>query len=80
VPEYRLVFSSSSEESPTRSVAFTGRNPAEALLIAQRYHGPAELWSADQYICTLRRTGDEGQLWVISGDMPATSIVRVEPL
>lgn len=66
MPNYRLVFRGSPNESPIKSVSFRGKDPGEALLIAQRHACPVELWSEDHHICTLNRAGDEGQVWVIS--------------
>lgn len=66
MPNYRLVFKNSSKESPIRSVNFHGKDPGEALLIAQRHKCPVELWSDDRHLCTLSRSGGEGQVWVIS--------------
>lgn len=65
MPDYRLVFKNSPKDSPIKSVNFRGKDPGEALLIAQRHKCPVELWSDDQHLCTLSRTG-EGQVWIIS--------------
>lgn len=64
---YRLIFRGPRNGRPFSSVTFVGDDPAEALLLAQRYESPAELWVEDQFLCTLQRTGDRGELWVISG-------------
>jgi hypothetical protein len=48
-------------------VSFVGDDPAEALLLAQRYDSPAELWVEDKFLCRLERTGERGELWVIHG-------------
>lgn len=66
--DYRLVFRDSSTANAVRSISFSGENPSDALAIAQRYEGPAELWSNDGFICTLRHSGHESPLWTISGD------------
>ena len=66
VPDYRLVFRGSPKDSPIKSVSFHGKDPGEALLIAQQHKCPVELWSEDHHICTLSRAGNEGQVWVIS--------------
>lgn len=66
MPNYRLVFKSSPKESPIKSVSFRGKDPGEALLIAQRHKCPVELWSEGEHICTLDRAGNEGQVWIIS--------------
>lgn len=66
MPNYRLVFKNTRDESPIKSVSFHGKDPGEALLIAQRHKCPVELWSDKQHICTLSRSGAEGQVWVIS--------------
>lgn len=66
MPDYRLVFRGSPNEYPIKSVSFRGKDPGEALLIAQRYKCPAELWSEGHHICTLNSAGNEGQVWVIS--------------
>lgn len=66
MPNYRLVFRGSPTESPIKSVSFRGKDPGEALLIAQRHTCPVELWSEDHHICTLNRAGNEGQVWIIS--------------
>jgi hypothetical protein len=72
VPNYRLVFRSSPKESPIKSVSFRGKDPGEALLIAQRHKCPVELWSEDEHICTLSRAGSEGLVWIISNREAAT--------
>lgn len=66
MPNYRLVFKHAPKESPIKSVNFHGKDPGEALLIAQRHQCPVELWSDNQHLCTLSRSGVEGQVWIIS--------------
>lgn len=65
MPHYRLIFAAG-EGQETRSVSFEGQDAAEALLIAQRHKGPAQLWEEDRHICTLHRSGNNGEVWVIS--------------
>ena len=67
MPNYRLVFTNPSERKPIRSINFSARDPGQALLLAQRHNSPAELWVEDKHLCTLRRTGAKGEIWVISG-------------
>lgn len=67
MPMYHLVFKGLPER-PVRSVTFYGESPAEALEVARRQDGPAEFWIESQYICTLRRSGENGDIWVISGE------------
>ena len=66
MPMYHLVFKGVPER-PVRSVTFYGESPAEALEVARRQDGPAEFWIETQYICTLRRSGQDGDIWVITG-------------
>ena len=67
MPMYHLVFKGLPER-PVRSVTFYGESPAEALEVARRQDGPAEFWIETQYICTLRRSGEDGDIWVITGE------------
>jgi hypothetical protein len=66
MPNYKLVFSERSN-APVRSIAFSGTDAAEVFLLAQRYEGPAELWVEEQHVCTLARSGNSGEVWVLSG-------------
>lgn len=68
VPRYRLVFMQSAGQAAIRSVSFSGQDPGEALILAQRHKGPAELWSDDRHICTIRHAGNGGGMWIITGN------------
>lgn len=72
MPNYRLVFTNSSEQTPIRSVSFAAKDAGEAFLLAQRHNGPAQLWVDDKHLCTLSRTGAKGEIWVISGSEAAS--------
>lgn len=62
---YRLVVHFDPEgQAHTLSVNLSHR--AEALLVAQLYDAPAELWGGDTKICSISHTGSKG-VWVISG-------------
>lgn len=67
MPYYRVVLARGNRSEPIHSVVFDARDAADALLIAQHHDGAAELWKDDQYVCTLRRSGANGEVWVISG-------------
>ena len=66
MPNYRLVFTSEPAESAGRAIAFIADSPTEALVLAQRHDSPAELWQDDRHLCTLSRSGNEGEFWIIS--------------
>lgn len=66
MPTYRVVFLEPLGETPVRSISFDGDDAGQALLLAQNHDGPAELWQEDQRVCTLLRSGNYGELWVIS--------------
>lgn len=66
MPSYRLVFTSEPAEEIGSSVCFTADNASEALILAQRHDSPAELWQDDRHLCTLSRSGNEGEFWIIS--------------
>lgn len=65
MPHYRLVVSGR-EGKTAQSIFFQGQDAAEALLIAQRHAGPAQLWEEDRHVCTLHRSGNDGEVWIIS--------------
>lgn len=65
MPNYRLVFAPRGEQEE-RSIFFHGADAAEALLIAQRHDGPAQLWEEDRHVCTLHKSGNNGEVWIIS--------------
>lgn len=65
MPNYRLIFTSHTDREE-RTVEFEGHDAAEALLIAQRYQSPAQLWQDDRHLCTLHRSGNDGEVWIIS--------------
>jgi len=67
MPNYRLVFAGQGNRGP-RTIEFDGADAAEALLIAQRHQSPAQLWEDDRHLCTLHRSGSDGELWIISRD------------
>lgn len=67
MPMYHLIFKGRPDR-PVRSVTFHGESPADALELAKRQDGPAEFWIDNQFICTLSRSGENGEIWVISGD------------
>lgn len=58
---YRLVVRVGSE-GPVRSFAINLGSRGEALIVAQRYDSPAELWDGDEKLCSIDRTGG---IWVI---------------
>jgi hypothetical protein len=60
---YRLIF----KEQPPSFVTFEADDAAEAFRHAQSHNCPAELWADDHKICTIGRTGVDGEIWVISG-------------
>lgn len=59
---YRLIVHVG-EEGPVRSVSVNLKHRGEALIAAQRYDGPAELWADDRKLCCINRSGG---MWVIS--------------
>lgn len=59
---YRLVVQVG-EEGPVRSVSVNLKHRGEALIAAQRYDAPAELWDGNRKLCSINRTGG---IWVIS--------------
>lgn len=68
MPNYRLVFAKPGRAKAAASVDFTARDAGEALILAQRHEGPAELWEGEAHLCTLQRSGKSGQFWIISGN------------
>lgn len=48
-----------------RSISINLRDRSEALLVAQRYDGPSELWDGGRRVCTISRSHPSG-MWVIS--------------
>lgn len=66
MPNYKLVFDKRSA-APVRSISFSGEDASEVFLIAQKYDCPAELWVEDEHLCTLARSGNSGEIWVLSG-------------
>lgn len=65
MPNYRLIIAAR-EGQGTQSISFHGDDAAEALLIAQRHQSPAQLWEDDRHLCTLHRSGNDGEVWIIS--------------
>jgi hypothetical protein len=65
MPHYRLVIAPH-EGRDAKSIFFQGEDAAEALLIAQRHESPAQLWEDDRHVCTLHRSGNDGEVWIIS--------------
>lgn len=70
MPSYRLIFAARGDQE-AQTIEFDGEDPAEALLIAQRHERPAQLWQADRHICTLHRSGTDGEVWIISPEKAA---------
>lgn len=70
MPDYSLVFTDHEAGEAPPAVHFAGSDAGEALILAQRHHGPAELWADGRHICTLRRSGKEGRFWIISNSEP----------
>ena len=68
MPNFRVVLVRGENETPIRAVNVTARDAADALLIAQRHQGLAELWKDDEYVCTLRRGGANSEVWIISSE------------
>jgi hypothetical protein len=71
---YRLVF----KEEPPSSVTFEAEDAAEAFRLAQSHDCPAELWTDDHHVCTLDRTGSQGEIWVITGSQRSSGTDRAE--
>lgn len=65
MPDFCLIFRTPSASQP-QIASIAAKDAHEAFVLAQRYGGPAELWSDDQHICTLDRAGDAGSMWVIT--------------
>lgn len=65
MPNYRLVIGAR-EGQEEESIFFRGDDAAEALLIAQKHQSPAQLWDGDRHVCTLHRSGNDGEVWIIS--------------
>jgi hypothetical protein len=68
VPNYRLVLTDAGLARPARSIDFEAHDPSYAFILAQAHDGPAELWRDDKHVCTLRHTGTNGDIWIISGN------------
>lgn len=66
MPDYRLVFTAEPKSSIRRAVSFTASDAGEALLLAQRRASPAQLWIGDKRLCTISRSGSNGEFWIIS--------------
>lgn len=66
MPTYRLVFAEEPDRSPSRSVCFTADDAGQALILAQQRGSPAELWLGERHLCTLSRSGDSSNFWIIS--------------
>lgn len=60
---YRLIIHVA-DGGPVQSVTINIGGPSEALVVAQRYSGTAELWHDNRMLCTLRQT-PKG-VWIIS--------------
>lgn len=67
MPSYRLVFAARGDQK-TETIEFHGEDAAEALLIAQRHERPAQLWENERHLCTLHRSGGNGEVWIISNE------------
>lgn len=67
MPNYRLVLPPRGKQE-AQSIRFHGADAAEALLIAQRHEGPAQLWEDGRHVCTLHKSGNNGEVWIISPD------------
>lgn len=59
---YRLVVNMSGQ-GPMRSVSVNLKHRGEALIAAQRFDAPAELWDGDRKLCSINRSDG---LWIIS--------------
>jgi hypothetical protein len=64
MPDYRLLVRLH-PDSPMKSVSVSLNDRSEALLVAQRYDGIAELWEGDKSVCTINRAAD-GDFWIIN--------------
>jgi len=64
VSDYRLVVDLGSK-GPVRSLSVTLKHRSDALLVAQRYDGPSELWDGEEKLCSISRAC-EGGMWIIS--------------
>ncbi|MFA7603194.1 MAG: hypothetical protein WCY29_09315 [Novosphingobium sp.] len=66
MPDYRLIFTAEPKDSIRRAVSFTASDAAEALFLAQRHASPAQLWIGEKQLCTISRSGSNGEFWIIS--------------
>lgn len=61
---YRLVVHVGTE-GPVRTLSVNLKNREEALIVAQRYDAPAELWDGEERLCNINRSAG---MWVISSE------------
>lgn len=63
---FSLLYSDDGQGLAKR-IDFDANDASSALAIAyqQARDRPAELWSEDRMLCTIKRTGRDGQVWQI---------------
>lgn len=67
MPNYRIIFAARGDQE-AKTIEFDGDDAAEALRIAQRHERPAQLWEEGRHLCTLHRSGNDGEVWIISNE------------
>lgn len=61
---YRLVVRQDNDRT-ANEISVNLESREEALIVAQRFVGPAELWDGDVKLCVIDRLSDVGP-WIIS--------------
>ncbi|MBW8784474.1 MAG: hypothetical protein JF593_07515 [Novosphingobium sp.] len=72
MPRYRLIFTSVRGETVPETIDFTAPDPGQALQFAQWHSGPTEVWTEDRKLFTLSRSGNNDEVWIISGNQGRT--------
>lgn len=75
MPPYRLLVDLG-DQGPVQSLSINLASREEALIVAQRYDRPSELWDQNGKLCRISRGA--GGMWVItsSGDPPQRRAAR----
>lgn len=67
MPCYHVIFKEPTSRGP-HALSFTAADAGQALAIAQRQSGQAEIWCEEEFLCSIEQSGTEHGFWMISPD------------